>query len=83
MAADIGFCTTHHVMSVAMALRLDRKLRGVDIDTPNRGLGLQRSVVVVVHALSRVVQPGSFDLETGPPLRRGLSPPSLFGGSVV
>ena len=41
-AADIGLCATHHVMNAAMALRLDRKLRGVDIDTPERWQGLQR-----------------------------------------
>jgi hypothetical protein len=63
--ADVGLCATHHVMNAAMALRLDRKLKGVSIDTPERWQGLQRPVMVVVHPLSGVIQPSSFDLETG------------------
>lgn len=62
---NIGLCATHHVLNAAMALRLDRKLAGVAIDTPERWQGLERHVMVVVHPLSGVVQPSAFDLETG------------------
>jgi hypothetical protein len=61
----IGLCATHHVMNAQMALELDRKLRDVQIDTPERWQGLERPVMVVVHPLSGVVQPSDFDLETG------------------
>lgn len=61
----IGLCATHHVMNTRMALNLDRKLREVQIDTPERWQGLERPVMVVVHPLSGVVQPSDFDLETG------------------
>lgn len=63
--SDIGLCATHHVMNAAIALRLDKKLEGVGIDTPERWQGLERKVMVVVHPLSGVVQPSAFDLETG------------------
>jgi hypothetical protein len=63
--SDIGLCATHHVMNAAMGLRLDNKLKGVSIDTPERWQGLERKVMVVVHPLSGVVQPSEFDLETG------------------
>jgi hypothetical protein len=63
--SDIGLCATHHVMNAAIALRLDKKLDGVGIDTPERWQGLERKVMVVVHPLSGVVQPSAFDLETG------------------
>jgi hypothetical protein len=61
----IGLCATHHVMNTAMGLRRDRKLRDVQIDTPERWQGLERPVMVIVHPLSGVVQPSEFDLETG------------------
>jgi hypothetical protein len=63
--ADIGLCATHRVMNAAMGVRLDRKLMGVAIDTPERWQGLERRVMVVVHPLSGVVRPSAFDLETG------------------
>ncbi len=62
---DIGLCATHHVMNAAMRLRLDGRLKGVSIDTPERWQGLERRVMVVVHPLSGVVLPSEFDLETG------------------
>jgi hypothetical protein len=62
---DIGLCATHHVMNAAMGLRLDKKMRGVAIDTPERWQGLERKVMVVVHPLSGVTQPSEFDLATG------------------
>ncbi len=61
----IGLCATHHVMNTAMGLRRDRKLRELQIDTPERWQGLERPVMVIVHPLSGVVQPSDFDLETG------------------
>jgi AAA domain len=63
--AHIGLCATHHVMNTRMSLGLDRKLRAVQIDTPERWQGLERPVMVIVHPLSGVVQPSEFDLETG------------------
>jgi hypothetical protein len=62
---DIGLCATHHVMNAAMALRRDKKLSDVGIDTPERWQGLERKVMVVVHPLSGVVRPSEFDLATG------------------
>ncbi|HPW20031.1 MAG TPA: AAA family ATPase [Vicinamibacterales bacterium] len=62
---DIGLCATHHVMNAEMALHLDRRLDGINIDTPERWQGLQRKVMIIVHPLSGVVQPSAFDLETG------------------
>jgi hypothetical protein len=61
----VGLCATHHVMNAAMALRVDRRLEDVAIDTPERWQGLERQVMVVVHPLSGVVRPSEFDLETG------------------
>ena len=63
--ADIGLCATHHVMNAEIALRLDKKLSDVEIDTPERWQGLERKVMVVVHPLSGVVRPSEFDLATG------------------
>jgi hypothetical protein len=66
--ADIGLCATHHVMNAQMAMAVRKhgaKLKGLDIDTPERWQGLERKVMVVVHPLSGVVNPSAFDLETG------------------
>jgi hypothetical protein len=62
---DIGLCATHHVMNAAMALRLDKKMAGLAIDTPERWQGLERKVMIIVHPLSGVTQPSEFDLATG------------------
>jgi hypothetical protein len=62
---DIGLCATHHVMNAAMALRLDKKMAGLSIDTPERWQGLERKVMIIVHPLSGVTQPSEFDLATG------------------
>jgi hypothetical protein len=62
---QIGLCATHHVMNAAMSLRLDKKLSGVRIDTPERWQGLERKLMIVVHPLSGVIQPSEFDLATG------------------
>jgi hypothetical protein len=63
---DIGLCATHRVMNTAMQLALPTKLQGrVRADTPERWQGLERKLMIVVHPLSGVVHPSSFDLETG------------------
>ena len=48
-----------------MALRLDKKMSEVSVDTPERWQGLECKVMVMVHPLSGVVRPSAFDLETG------------------
>lgn len=64
--SQIGLCATHRVMNGAMELGLPRKLRGqVRVDTPERWQGLERHVMVIVHPLSGVTNPSSFDLDTG------------------
>lgn len=65
-AEDIGLCATHRVMNSALHLALPKKLqRRVVVDTPERWQGLERPLMIVVHPLSGVVRPSSFDLETG------------------
>jgi hypothetical protein len=63
--SEIGLCATHRVMNSAMALRLDKKMSAVSVDTPERWQGLERPVMVMVHPLSGVTEPTDFDLETG------------------
>ena len=63
---DIGICSTHRVMNSELALALPRSLRRkVIVDTPERWQGLERPLMIIVHPLSGVVRPTSFDLETG------------------
>lgn len=65
-ARDIGVVATHRVMNAAIARRLPERLQAaVNVDTPERWQGLERPVMILVHPLSGVVQPSSFDLETG------------------
>ena len=65
-AEDIGLVATHRVMNSELQLALPRQLRGrVTVDTPERWQGLERPVMIVVHPLSGVLRPSSFDLETG------------------
>jgi len=62
----IGMCATHRVMNSALALALPTSLQGkIMVDTPERWQGLERPVMILVHPLSGVVRPTSFDLETG------------------
>lgn len=62
----IGMCATHRVMNTELSLALPRSLQGkVHVDTPERWQGLERPVMIIVHPLSGVVRPSSFDLETG------------------
>jgi len=62
----IGMCGTHRVMNSELALALPRTLQGkVVVDTPERWQGLERPVMILVHPLSGVIRPTSFDLATG------------------
>lgn len=65
-ASDIGICATHRVMNGEISRLLPASLRrSVRVDTPERWQGLQRKAMVVVHPLSGVTRPSTFDLETG------------------
>ncbi len=66
-ASDIAISATHRVMNelIAQGLRRSSVLQGVRVDTPERWQGLERLVTIVVHPLSGVLRPSSFDLETG------------------
>lgn len=62
----IGMCATHRVMNSELALALPRSLQAkVVVDTPERWQGLERPVMILVHPLSGVLRPSTFDLETG------------------
>jgi hypothetical protein len=53
-------------MNSELTLALPRSLqRKVMVDTPERWQGLERPVMILVHPLSGVLRPTSFDLETG------------------
>jgi hypothetical protein len=66
---DIGITATHRVMNTAIKSALPQRLRqgtdSVRVDTPERWQGLERKFMIVVHPLSGVVHPSTFDLETG------------------
>jgi len=63
---DIGLAATHRVMNTAIQQALPAALRAdVVADTPERWQGLERKLMIVVHPLSGVTAPSSFDLETG------------------
>ena len=63
---DIGVAASHRVMVQAVLSSLPEKLRGaVKVDTAERWQGLERELMVVVHPLSSMENPGEFDLETG------------------
>lgn len=61
----IGIAATHRVMNARIAEFLPLELAGVRVDTPERWQGLERPLMIVVHPLSGVLEPSSFDLETG------------------
>jgi hypothetical protein len=62
----IGISATHRVMNGAIADALGGRLRSlISVDTPERWQGLERKLMIVVHPLSSVVHPSSFDLNTG------------------
>lgn len=63
---EIGLAATHRVMNTAIHQALPAALRDeVVADTPERWQGLERKLMIVVHPLSGVTAPSSFDLETG------------------
>jgi len=63
---DIGVAASHRVMVQAVLSSLPEKLRvAVKVDTAERWQGLERELMVVVHPLSSMENPGEFDLETG------------------
>jgi hypothetical protein len=62
---QIGFCATHRVMNARIEELRPAKLAGARVDTAERWQGLQRHVMIVVHPLSGLEEPSSFDLETG------------------
>lgn len=63
---DIGLVATHRVVNNAIQQALPHGLRGRTlVDTPERWQGLERKVMIVVHPLSGVTAPSTFDLETG------------------
>lgn len=62
---DIGVAATHRVMNSRIAHALGDLAGQVRVDTSERWQGLERDVMVVVHPLSGVTKPSSFDLSTG------------------
>lgn len=61
----IGITATHRVMNARIAELLPAELRDVRVDTPERWQGLERELMIMIHPLSGVSDPSSFDLETG------------------
>lgn len=65
-AGDVGLCATHRAMNTALDLALPRSLRGqIRVDTAERWQGLECKVMIMIHPLSGVVRPSTFDLQTG------------------
>ncbi len=64
-AAEIGVSASHRVMNSRLADALGDLYGSVAVDTPARWQGLEREMMVVVHPLSGVTEPSSFDLATG------------------
>jgi hypothetical protein len=62
---DIGVSASHRVMNTRVSDALGELYGPVRVDTPERWQGLERKVMVVVHPLSGVTEPSSFDLATG------------------
>ncbi len=65
LAGDIGIAASHRVMNTRIVDALGDLAGKVRVDTPERWQGLERKVIVVVHPLSGVTEPSSFDLATG------------------
>lgn len=62
---EIGLAATHRVMVGRLEEALGDLAGRVRVDTPERWQGLERKVMIVVHPLSSVTRPSSFDLDTG------------------
>jgi len=63
--SDVGVSSSHRVMNSTLSTALGSLAGAVRVDTPERWQGLERPVMIVVHPLSGVTNPSSFDLETG------------------
>ncbi len=63
--ADIGVAATHRIMNTRLSESLGNLVPDVRVDTPERWQGLERAAMIVVHPLSGVTEPSSFDLSTG------------------
>ncbi len=63
--ADIGMVASHRVMNTRMREALSPDVAAeMMVDTAERWQGLQRPVMIAVHPVSGVTDPGVFDLET-------------------
>ncbi len=63
--SDIGVSSTHRVMNSELSKALSPWMPDLRVDTPERWQGLQRPMIIVIHPLSGVTAPSSFDLDTG------------------
>jgi hypothetical protein len=63
--SDVGVSSSHRVMNAALTSALSRWGSNIRVDTPERWQGLERPVMIVIHPLSGVTDPSSFDLATG------------------
>lgn len=64
-AADIGMVATHRVMNTRMREALPPPVASeIMVDTTERWQGLQRPIMIAIHPVSGVTDPGVFDLET-------------------
>ena len=63
---DIGLAATHRKMNTRMREALPAAIAAeIMVDTPERWQGLERPLMIVVHPVSGVTEPTTFDLETG------------------
>jgi hypothetical protein len=63
--SDIGLSAPHRVMNTRIQDALGPLAREIRVDTPERWQGLERKIMVVIHPLSGIVAPSTFDLSTG------------------
>ncbi len=64
-AADIGMVATHRVMNTRMREALPPAVASeIMVDTTERWQGLQSPIMIAIHPVSGVTDPGVFDLET-------------------
>jgi hypothetical protein len=64
---DVGISATHRAMNATIRAELPADLlrNNLVVDTPERWQGRERPVMLIVHPLSGIENPGAFDLETG------------------
>ncbi len=64
-AADIGMVATHRVMNTRMREALPPAVASeIMVDTTERWQGLECPIMIAIHPVSGVTDPGVFDLET-------------------